>query len=228
MSGCHFESNSAIGNSASGGGGGLHLIYGNSPPKYCSIYLTDCSFKWNVGGGVAFLLDGPCQFPLPFRQGGNTPIILSNSTFEGNVDVVDGGGVFIFFSNLNVHEDSPVSFFDCVFKNNIASGDGYIRKGLGGGIDVRIVPQMFQGNPTNNPILLKGCLFEGNSAANGGGFAFDIQSFGANWEDSPFSFKSCIFRNNTSGAGGGIYFRFLFNQRYALGPRRSPISIEGQ
>jgi len=113
--------------------------------------------------------------------GGNRSPRLAHNTISGNT-VLNGSG-----GGIGCYDDGAPTISDCTVTDN--SADNY----FGGGIHC----EEKHGSP--RPIVIAGCMLEGNTARGGGGLSFF----------SPFvhipQARNNIVRDNAATYGGGIY-----------------------
>ena len=190
--------------------GGAVLCEGGSSPLFQS-----CIFKQNSvsqaatedGGGAVYTLDSSPTFidsefmlnhvEANFLFGGGGAVQIqsaSNPAFIGcafsentafGSELSDGGAVFVW-------EDGHPEFFACTFIDNQASWDGA----------VSVSPSASGG------VAMHDCLFQGNTATNGGGGAYG--QYGVPFVGGSSSFVSCFFIGNSAigNSGGAVVVEF--------------------
>ncbi len=195
----------------SGHGAGVYSFGGRLVVQEC---VFRDNFAWGDGGGC-WTKDGDltctdCVFEgnRAIRSGGglflyNGILTLEGCTFRGN-EGYQGGGMYAYV------EDGSM-FTDCLFIDNIATHTTQ-NTSSGGGVEI-----IGRGSTT-----FVACRFEGNSAADGGGFSGSGVSlidclFDGNWaQDNGGGIESsgdviltgCVFIENNAGAGGAWYRRY--------------------
>jgi len=186
-----------LANTASGPGGGVHARYADVRLVSCALDSNRTETIGRNGGGLAVTAGGvrrvevdSCYFTGNVATGsgggafvGLADLRLAHSTFDGNrsetAGYYGGGLAYEGFSNLVAVVDT------CTFNGNTAED-------IGGGASCR------------GPASFTGCVFDGNSARQGG----------AMMPGSTYAVTGCRFTNNeatvvggddSSGLGGALF-----------------------
>jgi hypothetical protein len=177
-----FEEEAAFNNC----GGGV-LLFGkadmNSRPviRNCHIYENAC----NYGGGL-YISRRDLRFPDSIA--GPVNPVVEGCTFERNYAFWSGGAIF---KTGGTAADDTIRVRNTVFRRNRA------RAGFGGGICLN--------NTTDLILWVEGCLFERDSALEGGGVFYESGNQTA--QKQHFIFKNTDFKSNYArGEGAGFYY----------------------
>jgi hypothetical protein len=213
LDGCLLRNNTAAGK---GSGGGV-AIYSSSAGSAASVapVFEQCLFEDNgafQGGGTLIANAAPHFRNCAWRRNtatdiGGASIVVSSCfcgsgcvcvarpasvapvfeqcLFEGN-SAGSGGGTFVV--------GAAPRFSGCTWRNNTASGNSAAGKGSGGGVTIS---SKSVGSAASVAPVFEQCLFERNSAAQGGGTAV---------QDSAPRFIGCTWHDNTAiSLGGGAF-----------------------
>jgi hypothetical protein len=169
----------------------LFAVGGNAILSLANVVLArGRSGRFDRGDGVEIYGGGALRVTGSGALNATGVLFDSNEAVEPvGISMLSEGGAM--FSS----SDGAAQVDGCTFRNNTATGLGY---SFGGGAVVRGASAAVTASVA--PVF-KQCLFERNSAANGGG--------GAAVQDASLHFSGCTWFDNvvtgSSGEGGGIY-----------------------
>ncbi len=173
--------------------GGMTIFLSN---QITDILIDNCTFEYNRasvnppndsrpvllkqnGHGGAFL--------IRLNSTRNSTVRILNSRFLNNFAQVDGGGVYISYSD---HADSNnFTFRNLTFESNT------VEQAAGGAISINSFGLTF-----NNQFLLEDCHFYDNKGSAGGGFSMALYDSNLDSTESPDSiqFTRCDFISNSA------------------------------
>lgn len=181
-----------------------------------NITINACQFIANyaaasAGGAIAMGMSSAIMSNCEFKENSSTfsagalffdnftatdlELTISDCNFENNASV--HGGAFVFASAGG--GDCNIRLSGCEFKGNTAISAQAGDFPDGGAIEF----EYYNGNPSNDTLIVMDCILENNSAERqGGGLAF-YNFFGS---ENYFEVNNCQFLGNTSGSSAGGYF----------------------
>lgn len=183
--------------------GGLTFIAGEHS---IDVVIENCSF---INNRASYNLPNDSR-PVLLKQNGhgggmlvrlsgttNGSFIIRDSLFKNNSAEVDGGAVYITYSDNTVHT--------CIEISRTTFIDNSVQEAAGGAISLNSFNFTF-----DNVILIRDCMFTGNYGSAGGSVSMALYDSNLNSTDEPDSilFNNCSFIANSAlneGTAVGLF-----------------------
>lgn len=183
--------------------GGITIFLSN---QITNILIDNCTFEYNRasinppndtrpvllkqnGHGGAVL--------IRFNSTNNSTVDILNSKFQNNSAEVDGGGIYISYSD---RADSNTFYF-----SNLTFDSNTVEEAAGGAVSVNSFGLTF-----NNQFILEDCHFNRNRGSAGGGFSMALYDSNLESTERPdgIQFRRCNFISNSAvneGTAVGLF-----------------------